>query len=86
VRVFGLLGLQRDPAVFMGLQCDSLVVDESSVLTGVLVGQVERITRELEAAVLFRLDKVGIVSSCSPLLASCRWRLEVSATYGRSPR
>jgi hypothetical protein len=71
--------LQRDTAVLVWLQGNGLVVDEASVLAGVLVGQIEGIARELEAAMLFRLDEVGIISSCVPSLAFCGERMRVES-------
>lgn len=61
----GLLGLQSDTTLLIGLHGDGLVVDESSILLGVLVRQVEGVARELDAACSLALNEVGIVAACS---------------------
>lgn len=43
VGILRLLGLQSDTALVVALNRDGLIVDEASVLLGVLVGKVERI-------------------------------------------
>jgi hypothetical protein len=60
------LGCQSDAlAVGTGLNTDGFLVDESSVCSAVLVGQIQRVTGEVEGmAAGFAFDEVGILVSC----------------------
>lgn len=53
---------------------NSLVVDETSVLAGMLVGEVHRVAGELDTAGLLALAEVGVVVACTyakHILVSC---------------
>ena len=60
VLVLGLLCGQSDTVLGI-LDTDSLIVGESGLSPGVLVGQVERVARELCTAATFSADEEGIV-------------------------
>jgi hypothetical protein len=68
VGLAGLLGLQSYTTLLVRLNRDSLVVDKTSVLLGVLVGHVERIARELHTAGSLGLDEESIVVFCGLVL------------------
>jgi hypothetical protein len=61
VREAGLLAGDNDTTLSSGLDTDGLLVDETGVLAAVLVGQVERVTGELNTTVPLVLGEVGVV-------------------------
>ena len=63
VGIARLLRLERDAAILVALDSDSLVIYESSVLFRVLVAEVKGIPRELNASGAFGFDEVGILVS-----------------------
>ena len=65
-----------------------LVIDEAGMGPAVLVRQVERIPRELNAAIGFSLDEEGVLLSYKPVSSiSMFGGLQFApATYGRAPR
>lgn len=56
-----LLGLENDSFLGVCLNRDSFCVDESGVCSRVFVGQVERISRELDTTTRLSLDEECVV-------------------------
>ena len=85
VRFHFLLRDKVNSSLVIGLNANSLVVHETSVCSGVLVGEVQWIARELNSAARSALHEVGILIACTEVVshsisAWTRW------THERSPR
>lgn len=65
VRLHWLLRDQVDSSLVIGLDANSLLIDEASVCPRVLVGEVHRIAREHNSASGSALHEVGILITCT---------------------
>lgn len=64
VRFHGLLRNQIHPSLLVRLNGNRLFIQKASVSSGVLVGEIHRIARELDTAARSALHEIRILIAC----------------------
>jgi hypothetical protein len=85
VRLHRLLRDQIDSSFIIGLDANSLLINEASMRPGVLVGEVHRVAREHNSASGSALHEVGILITCTGAISSVI-SFHKQYTHERSPR